>query len=62
MNERIKYIKENNLSLYIDLIIELGMLSSRNQCALCNKKIDIKDYHIQLCKQCRLKVLNEKAI
>lgn len=34
-------------------IIELGLIRKRDRCASCGKKMDIEDYHIQLCKDCR---------
>jgi len=42
----------------IDNLIELGILRRRNKCALCNKDMDIKNYNIQLCKDCRLRELS----
>jgi len=41
-------------------IIEIGMCRKRGVCALCENKMDIQDYNIQLCKKCRLKVSLEE--
>lgn len=41
------------MKIPIEYIIELGLIRKRNKCALCKKEMDIKDYHIQLCKSCR---------
>ena len=43
----------------IEYVIKLGMLRVKNKCAVCDKVIDIKNYHIQLCKKCRMKYLKE---
>jgi hypothetical protein len=40
----------------IKQIIEIGLCRKRGICALCGNKMDIKDYNIQLCKECRIKV------
>jgi len=37
----------------VKYIIELGLIRKKEICAKCGKKMDIKDYHIQLCKSCR---------
>ena len=34
-------------------IVELGLIRTRDRCAKCNKRMDIPNYHIQLCKSCR---------
>ncbi len=41
------------MKIPIEYIIELGLIRKRNKCALCGKEMNIKDYHIQLCKSCR---------
>jgi hypothetical protein len=40
-------------------IIEIGLLRKKNKCANCKKKMDVKDYHIQLCKKCRVVELDK---
>ena len=35
-------------------VIELGLIRKQDKCAKCNKKMDVKDYNIQLCKACRI--------
>ena len=37
----------------VEYIIELGLIRKRNLCAKCGKKMDVKNYNIQLCKSCR---------
>ena len=37
----------------VKYIIELGLIRKRDKCAKCGKKMDIEDYHIQLCKSSR---------
>ena len=48
------------MKIPIKYIIELGLINKRNECALCNKKMDVKDYHIQLCRECRMKELKQQ--
>jgi hypothetical protein len=55
----INNLKNNNLRFYTDLIIELGLLKKRNECAICLKQMNIKNYYIQLCKECRMKVIHD---
>jgi len=50
-------LKKENIKLYSDLLLELGLLRKRNECAICFKLINIKDYHIQLCRECRRNLL-----
>lgn len=58
MKDRIIRLKfATNRDFYIGLICELGLLRKRNECAICFKKIDIKNYNIQICKKCRKKYL-----
>lgn len=47
-------LRKSNIEFYTNIIIELGLLRLRNECAICFKPINIKNYHIQLCKSCRL--------
>ena len=42
-------------------VIELGLIRRRDICAKCGNKIDIEDYHIQLCKSCRMVELEKYA-
>lgn len=58
MNE-IEYLKKNNRELLTNLVIELGLLRIKDKCALCGKQIDIENYHIQLCRICRIGVLDK---
>ncbi len=37
----------------VNYIIELGLIRKRDRCAKCGKKMDVTNYHIQLCKSCR---------
>ena len=53
MRDKIFLLRKDNIKFYADLIIELGLLRKRNECAICFKQIDIKDYSIQMCKNCR---------
>ena len=48
------FLSPNRVKIPIEFIIELGLIRKRNVCAKCGKKMDIKDYHIQLCRDCRL--------
>ena len=47
------------MKIPIEYIIELGLLRKRNICALCKRNMNCKDYHIQLCRECRLKELEK---
>jgi hypothetical protein len=42
------------MKIPMEYIIELGLLRKRNVCAKCKRKMNVKDYHIQLCRKCRL--------
>lgn len=53
-------VRKMNEAFYVQLLAELGMLRVKDQCALCFKKIKIKDYHIQLYTDCRSKILDKK--
>lgn len=55
-------LKKSNIDFYTKLIIELGLLRKRNECAICFKQIKIKDYHIQLCEKCRETYLARKEV
>lgn len=61
MRDKIKLLKKDNVNFYTDLIMELGLLRKRNECALCFKLIDIKDYSIQLCRDCRKKLIEREG-
>ena len=61
MCDSIKRLKKDNIKFYTDLIMELGLLRKRNECAICFKLIDIKDYHIQLCRECRRTLLSRQT-
>jgi len=41
------------MKIPLQTIVDLGMLRKQNKCANCKKKMDVKDYNIQLCKKCR---------
>lgn len=47
------------MKIPVNYIIELGLIRKRNKCALCGKKMDVSDYHIQLCYSCRSKELDK---
>lgn len=51
--------EKNKKQIPINYIIELGFIRKRNECAKCDKKMDVPNYHIQLCKSCRKKELNK---
>lgn len=61
MRDAIKRLRQDNIKFYSDLILELGLLRKRNECAICFKQIDFKDYHIQLCRECRKTLLDRQA-
>jgi len=42
-------------------IIEMGLIRKRNRCANCGKEMDVPNYHIQLCKRCRMESLDDYA-
>jgi hypothetical protein len=46
-------LKKENTKLFINIVTDLGFLRLKNLCALCGKKMDVDNYHIQLCKKCR---------
>jgi len=52
------------MKIPIEYIIELGLIRKRNKCAKCGEKMDVVNYNIQLCRQCRLvelsKILTKK--
>lgn len=48
------------MKIPLKYIIELGLIRKRNICAKCEKKMDIENYHIQLCSECRMIALDEK--
>ena len=54
-----KTLYKSNTQIPVKYIIEIGLCRSRNTCALCGKKMDVPNYHIQLCRKCRLKKLDE---
>jgi len=58
--DKIIALKKSNIKFYTELIIELGFLRVRNECAVCFKKIKEKEYHIQLCRDCRLIALERE--
>ena len=60
MTSLINDLKRRNIHLFIDLIVELGFLRLRDECAVCKGEITVKDYHIQICKKCRIKFLENK--
>lgn len=37
----------------IKYVIELGLIRKRDKCAKCGQDMDVPDYHIQLCMNCR---------
>lgn len=41
-------------------IIEIGIYRKKDVCAKCEEKMDVPNYHIQLCKSCRMKELDKK--
>ena len=45
-----------------EFIIEIGLLRKRGLCARCNKRMDVPNHNIQLCKKCRLETLDEFAL
>ncbi len=45
----------------IRYVIELGMLSKRDECAKCGNHMDVPFYNIQLCKKCRMVELRKYA-
>ena len=49
------------MKIPIEYVIELGLIRKRNICAKCGKKMDVAHYHIQLCKKCRMKSLDNFA-
>lgn len=67
--DRIKYIHRcitqyrfNKLGIISpSIIIELGLIKRRNKCAKCGNEMDVPDYHIQLCKKCRIEELDKYA-
>lgn len=49
------------MKIPIKYIIELGLIKKRDRCAKCDKKMDVLNYSIQLCKNCRVEELNKYA-
>ncbi len=49
------------MKIPIKYIIELGLIRKRNKCAKCGKKMDVRDYNIQLCQMCRVEELDKYA-
>ncbi len=43
-------------------IIEIGLLRKRELCARCDKKMDVLNHNIQLCRKCRLETLDKFAL
>jgi len=48
-----------NKKIPMEYIIELGLIRKRNECANCSKKMDVPNYHIQLCTKCRMEELSK---
>jgi hypothetical protein len=57
----LKQLKKDNIDYYSKLIIAFGLLRAHDECAICSKKIKIKDYHIQMCRECRIKYMNRNS-
>lgn len=53
----VEKLRKENPDFFLRLVIELGRYRIKDKCALCDKKIDYPDYHIQLCTSCRLKYI-----
>lgn len=53
MEDFMNFQSPNKVQIPIEIIIELGLIRKRDVCAKCGKKMDVKDYHIQLCMACR---------
>ena len=49
------------MKIPIEQIIEMGLIRKRNRCANCGKEMDVPNYHIQLCRKCRIKSLDDYA-
>ena len=49
------------IKIPIKYIIELGLIRKRDKCAKCGNKMDVEDYHIQLCMDCREVELDKYA-
>ena len=41
------------MKIPISVIIELGLIRKRDRCAKCGKEMDVPNYNIQLCRDCR---------
>ena len=50
------------MKIPVEYIIELGMIRMKDRCAKCGEKMDIEDYHIQLCENCRMTELDNYAL
>ena len=61
MRDAINKLRKNNIKFYTNLILELGLLRKRNECAICFKLINIQNYNIQLCKECRKTLINRQT-
>ena len=48
-----------NKSIDKEIVVEIGLARVKNICACCKRKMDIKNYNIQLCKICRTMHLEE---
>lgn len=59
MRTTIDEIRIRNKDLFEQIVVDMGMLRKRNECASCGKRVDIKDYHIQLCRKCRITYIDE---
>lgn len=58
MKENIlKQLQKDNIDFYAKLVIAFGLLRTRDECAICGKRIKINNYHIQMCKNCRKEYL-----
>lgn len=47
------------MKIPINYIIELGLIRKKDKCANCGKKMDVREYNIQLCYCCRESGLEE---
>lgn len=57
-NNILNKLKRENNKLFYKIVVEMGLLKTKNICADCGKKMDINNFHIQLCKECRYKYLD----
>lgn len=49
------------MKIPIKYIIELGIIRKRDLCAKCDKRMDVSNHNIQLCKSCRVEELDKYA-